>query len=65
MKLTIIGSIPNFYSLVPMSQTAHKPIFELSACDGVVGAHYQKVKAFESLMNAIVDRMLNNMEALK
>lgn len=60
-----IGSIPNFYSLVPMSQTAHKPIFELSACDGVVGAHYQKVKAFESLMNAIVDRMLNNMEALK
>ena len=33
--------------------------------DGVVGAHYQKVKAFESLMNAIVDRMLNNMEALK
>lgn len=41
-----IGSIPNFYSLVPMSQTAHKPIFDLTNMDGVVGAHYQKVKDF-------------------
>lgn len=60
-----IGSIPNFYSLVPMSQTAHKPIFELSACDGVVGAHYQKVKAFGSLMEIIANKMLENMEVLK
>lgn len=60
-----IGSIPNYHSLVPMSQTAHKPIFELTSVDGVVGAHYQKVKEFEVLMKKISDRMLANMEVIK
>ena len=55
-----IGSIPNFYSLVPMSQTSHKPIFELSNMDGVVGAHYQKVKDYELLMNDISKKMMVN-----
>ena len=57
-----IGSIPNYHSLVPMSQTAHKPIFELTSVDGVVGAHYQKVKEYERLMEELSNRMLNNME---
>ncbi len=60
-----IGSIPNYHSLVPMSQTAHKPIFELTAVDGVVGAHYQKVKEFEGLMHSIASKMLSNMEVIK
>lgn len=60
-----IGSIPNYHSLVPMSQTAHKPIFELTAVDGVVGAHYQKVKEFEGLMKEITEKMLSNMEVIK
>lgn len=59
-----IGSIPNFYSLVPVSQTAHKPIFDLTNTDGVVGAHYQKVKDFGNLMETISERMLQNEEAL-
>lgn len=59
-----IGSIPNFYSLVPMSQTAHKPIFDLTNADGVVGAHYQKVKDYEGLMEEITNQTLKNMETL-
>lgn len=59
-----IGSIPNYYSLVPMSQTAHKPIFNLTNNDGVVGAHYQKVKDFGVLLEQISKRMLQNEEAL-
>ena len=59
-----IGSIPNFYSLVPMSQTAHKPIFELTNVDGVVGAHYQKVKDYEELMKKIVKCTISNMEII-
>lgn len=59
-----IGSIPNFYSLVPMSQTAHKPIFDLTNMDGVVGAHYQKVKDFEGLINEITEAIMNNMRIL-
>ena len=60
-----IGSIPNYHSLVPMSQTSHKPIFELTSGDGVVGAHYQKVKEFEGLMKEISDKMFANMEVIK
>ena len=59
-----IGSIPNFYSLIPMSQSAHKPIFDLSNPDGVVGAHYQKVRDYCELMKKISLSMLTNMEAL-
>lgn len=59
-----IGSIPNFYSLVPMSQTAHKPIFTLVNNDGVVGAHYQKVKDFSCLMENITNRMIQNVEEI-
>lgn len=60
-----IGSIPNYHSLVPMSQTSHKPIFELVGEDGVVGAHYQKVKEFEQLMGDISQKLLDNMEKIK
>lgn len=59
-----IGSIPNFYSLVPMSQTAHKPIFDLTNTDGVVGAHYQKVKDYNDLIEDIVNHMIKNMESI-
>lgn len=59
-----IGSIPNYYSLIPMSQTAHKPVFSLTNNDGVVGAHYQKVKEYSHLMNEIAKRMMENEEAL-
>lgn len=39
-----IGTVPNLFSLIPMSQSRHKPVFELSASDGIVGAHFAKVK---------------------
>ena len=39
-----IGTVPNLFSLVPMSQSSHTPIFTLTASDGVVGAHFSKVK---------------------
>lgn len=39
-----IGTVPNLFSLVPMSQSSHSPIFGLTASDGVVGAHFSKVK---------------------
>jgi hypothetical protein len=47
-----------------MSQTAHKPIFDLTSNDGVVGAHYQKVIAFGGLMNQISKRVYRIYEAL-
>lgn len=59
-----IGSIPNFYSLIPMSQSSHKSVFSLTSADGVVGAHYQKVRAYENTIQQIAQNMCANMEAL-
>jgi cellulose biosynthesis protein BcsQ len=53
-----LGEIPYLQSLVPMSQTASKPIFSLKSADGVVGAHFEKVKQFEN----IVSQIANNIE---
>lgn len=59
-----IGSIPNLYSIVPMSQTAHKPIFLLNSSDGVLGAHYKKVADYASLIDSISSHVLTNMEVM-
>jgi hypothetical protein len=40
----LLGTIPNLYSLIPMSQFARRPIFALRAKDGVRGAHFNKVR---------------------
>ncbi|ARJ69595.1 hypothetical protein B0A89_08115 [Paracoccus contaminans] len=39
-----LGTVPNLFSLIPMSQSKHKPVFRLQGKDGVVGAHFQKVR---------------------
>jgi len=59
-----LGSIPNLHSLIPMSQFARKPIFELKAKDGVVGAHFAKVQESKRLFGQIAENLLNNVEVL-
>lgn len=58
-----LGSIPTLNSLVPLSQTSRKPIFELQAKDGVVGAHFSKVKEFERTIKGVTERFLSNLKA--
>jgi cellulose biosynthesis protein BcsQ len=53
-----LGSIPYFHSLVPLSQTSNKPIFELKGGDGVVGAHFAKVTEFEEVIGEVADNMI-------
>jgi cellulose biosynthesis protein BcsQ len=48
-----LGEIPYFQSLVPMSQTSAKPIFCLKSADGIVGAHFDKVKDFNKVISSI------------
>ena len=60
-----LGSIPNYYSLIPMSQNAHKPLFSLVNSDGVVGAHYQKVGEFKTLMETIAKRFIENLGVIQ
>lgn len=57
-----LGEIPNLHSIVPMSQTANAPIFELKAKDGVVGAHFTKVIEAGKLYREIAETFLHNLE---
>lgn len=60
-----LGEIPYFSSLVPMAQTSTKPIFSLKSADGVVGAHFDKVKQFETVIKEIADNLTQNMGVIK
>jgi len=59
-----LGEIPYFQSLVPMSQTSTKPIFALKSADGIVGAHFDKVKQYDEVISGIAKSILRNMEAI-
>lgn len=53
-----IGTVPNLFSLVPMSQSSNKPVFELKGADGVVGAHFAKVKDAETIFMNVTKHLL-------
>lgn len=57
----LLGNIPTLSSLVPFSQSAHKPIFELNSADRVFGNHAKKVKEFKDTIGTICESMLTNM----
>lgn len=57
-----LGEIPNLHSLIPMSQTSHKPIFTLKSTDGIVGAHFTKVSESREIFESIADRFIENIE---
>jgi cellulose biosynthesis protein BcsQ len=53
-----IGTVPNLFSLVPMSQSSHKPVFGLQASDGVVGAHFSKVKESSEIFGDVAKKIV-------
>lgn len=59
-----LGEVPYLQSLVPMSQAAAKPIFSLGANDGVVGAHFAKVRDSEQVFRKIANQIQTNLDAL-
>jgi cellulose biosynthesis protein BcsQ len=61
----LLGTIPNLYSLIPMSQFARRPIFALRAKDGVRGAHFNKVREAEALFQTIANRLEKNLRAFQ
>jgi len=58
-----LGEIPYLHSVVPLSQSANAPIFELKAKDGVVGAHFAKVSDSEKIYKSIASHLIVNIEA--
>lgn len=57
-----IGKIPNLHSLAPMSQSSRKPIFALTGKDGVVGAHFAKVKEAKDIFSIVSSKILNRVK---
>lgn len=59
-----LGVVPTLSSVVPLSQQAHAPIFELAAQDGVVGAHYTRVaeasEFFHKISTSLIKRLSND-----
>lgn len=55
-----IGDIAHFASLIPMSQSANKPVFNLENKDGVKGAHFAKVADFEDVIKLIAQNIVKN-----
>ncbi len=60
-----LGTIPNLFSLIPMSQSAHKPIFALKAGDGVRGAHFSKVRDAQGIFESVANRVMKNISELQ
>ena len=60
-----LGQIPTLASLVPLSQLAHAPIFDLGASDGVVGAHFAAVGDAKALYSHIATRLLSRLSMTK
>jgi cellulose biosynthesis protein BcsQ len=55
-----LGEIPSLHSLVPLSQNANNPIFCLQAKDGVVGAHFNKVREYGQVIKSIAECLEEN-----
>ena len=55
-----IGTVPNLFSLIPMSQSSRKPIFGLTSGDGVRGAHFAKVKDARKIFRNIARKLDSN-----
>lgn len=57
-----LGEIPTLSSVVPLSQQAHAPIFELSARDGIVGSQYTRVSEAAEFFHKIAANLLERVE---
>lgn len=57
-----VGEVPNFNSLVPMSQSSHKAIFLMDNKDGVVGSQFSKVDEYEELMKGLIEHLEINIQ---
>lgn len=53
-----LGEIPTLSSVVPLSQQAHAPIFDLGSKDGIVGSHYNRVAEAGQFYHQIAEHFL-------
>ena len=60
-----ITSIPYLYSLIPMSQTYHCPIYKLTGKEGIVGSQYSQVANYRKTLDDFCEKLLFNIDFSK
>lgn len=55
-----LGVVPNMFSMIPMAQTAHAPIADLTPVDGVRGAQVTQQKRYIAQLTTMFDRLKAN-----
>jgi cellulose biosynthesis protein BcsQ len=59
---TNLGEVPTLSSVVPLSQQAHAPIFDLGSKDGIVGAHYTRVSEAGIFFHTISQKFMERVD---
>lgn len=57
-----LGDIPNLFSLVPLSQSAHSPIANLESRDGLAGGQYKQQEVYTEFIGAVGNKLAHNTE---
>lgn len=56
-----LGDIPNLFSLVPLAQSAHAPITDLQANDGLAGGQYKQQEVYADFIETVGNRLARNL----
>lgn len=56
-----LGDVPHMYSLVPLAQTAHAPIHQLTAKDGLSGGQYGQQRQYLAFIDALASSLMDNL----
>jgi hypothetical protein len=56
-----LGVVPYMFSMVPLAQSAHAPIFELKGSDGLNGAQFNQQSRYSKKLASIGDRLASHL----
>lgn len=55
-----LGDVPHMFSLVPLAQTAHTPIHNLTGAEGLSGGQYQQQRQYREFISALCGSLMSN-----
>lgn len=58
---SLLGEIPNMFSLVPLAQSAAAPIIDLRSSDGLVGSHYTQARRYVAILDSVAKSLTRNL----
>ena len=59
-----LGDVPHMFSLVPLAQTAHAPIDQLTRADGLSGGQYGQQEDYQKFIGELSKSLLRNLKTV-